>query len=362
MFLLDDLFFQMQTVYNDALNERRWLWRRSRQAISYYDQCSRMKDARHNLPGEMGMLNATSIQQMLRRVDKAYKAFYKGVCGFPRFKGVKRFKSIEYRYGDGCKLNGDMLYIQHVGQIKVRLHRNIPDGAKIKYIIIKRSLGKWHVFLILELPSIDRQPVNRPDVGIDVGLKSLLALSDGTLIDNPRWLRNSLKELRVAQRHISRRKKGGSNWRKSVYEAAKLHEKIANKRHDFWHKTTCKIVDAYGNIAIENLRLAFMIKNNHLSLSAHDAGLSMFRQMIEYKAEDAGTQVIAVNPAHTSQVCSGCGQIVRKSLNVRIHNCSCGLSLDRDVNAARNILALGRSAWALTCPSEESVAQEAPSF
>jgi putative transposase len=161
---------------------------------------------------------------------------------------------------------------------------------------------------------------------------------------------------------VSRRQKGGTNWRRAVKQVAKLHEKVANTRRDFWHKTTRLIVDTYGNIAIEELNLLFMTSNGHLSLSAHDAALGEFRRMLEYKAEEAGTQVVAVNPSNTSQICSGCGQIVRKSLNVRTHNCSCGLSLDRDVNAARNILALGRSAWALTCPVGESVAQEAPPF
>jgi putative transposase len=145
-------------------------------------------------------------------------------------------------------------------------------------------------------------------------------------------------------------------------QVAKLHEKVANTRRDFWHKTTHWLVDIYGNIAIEELNLQFMTRNGHLSLSAHDAALGEFRRLLAYKAEEAGTQVVAVNPANTSQLCSGCGQIVGKGLDVRTHACSCGLSLDRDVNAARNILALGRSAWALTCPAGESVAQEAPPF
>jgi putative transposase len=361
-YLLGDLFFQLQTVYNDALNERRWAWGRSRQSVSYYDQWNRLRDERHALPDEMGMINATSMQQMLRRVDKAYKAFYRRLRGQPRFKNARRFKSVEYRYGDGCKLSDSRLYVQNIGQIKVRLHRDIPDGTKIKHVIIKRSLDKWYVCLMLALPDVKEGPNGRQEVGIDVGLTSLLALSDGTLIDNPRWLRSTLRELRVAQRCMSRRKKGGANWRRAVKRVAKQHEKVANTRRDFWHKTTRWLVDTYGNIAIEELNLMFMTRNGHLSLSAHDAALGEFRRMLEYKAEEAGTQVVAVNPSNTSQICSGCGQIVRKGLQDRTHHCSCGLSLDRDVNAACNILALGRSAWALTCPVGESVAQEAPPF
>jgi putative transposase len=142
-YLLDDLLFQMQTVYNDALNERRWYWTRSRRSVSYVQQWHRLRDERHALSDEMGRLNATSIQQMLRRVDKAYQAFYKGQRGLPRFKGRDRFKSVEYRHGDGCKLKGDgaapalrhRLYIQHVGDIKVCLHRPIPECAQIKQVV-----------------------------------------------------------------------------------------------------------------------------------------------------------------------------------------------------------------------------------
>lgn len=359
--LLSHLFAQMQTVYNDALNERREAWKRSRRSVSYVQQWNRMRDERHALPDEMGMLNATSIQQMLRRVDKAYQSLYKGRAGHPRFKNVKRFKSVEYRPGDGCKLSGDRLYIQHVGQVKVILHRTIPDEAKLKHVVIKRSLGKWYVCLMLELPDVEPVQSDRPDVGIDVGLYHLLVLSDGTIIDNPRWLRSNLAELRVAQRRLSRRKKGGSNWYKAARQVAMLHERVANSRRDFWHKTTRWIVNTYGNIAIEDLSLAFMTHNGNLSLSAHDAALGAFRSMLEYKAESAGTQVMAVKPARTSQLCSGCGSIVVKGLSVRVHHCpNCGLIEDRDVNAACNILALGRSAWALTCPVGESVAQEAP--
>ena len=359
--LLNCLFAQMQTVYNDALNERREAWKRSRRSVSYVQQWNRMRDERHALPDEMGMLNATSIQQMLRRVDKAYQSLYKGRAGHPRFKNTKRFRSVEYRPGNGCKLNADRLYVQHVGQVKVILHRAIPDEATIKHVVIKRSLGKWYACLMLELPDVEPVQSERPDVGIDVGLHHLLALSDGTIIDNPHWLRNNLADLRVAQRRPSRRKKGRSNWKKPIRQVAVLHEHVANTRRDFWHKTTCWIVKTYGNIAIENLPLAFMTRNGNLSLSAHDAALGAFRSMLEYKAESAGTQVTAVRPARTSQLCSDCGSIVVKSLSVRTHICpDCGLVLDRDVNAACNILALGRSAWALTCPVGECVAQEAP--
>lgn len=359
-YMLDELLFQMQTVYNDALNERRWRWQRSRQSVSYFEQWRRMRDERRQAPDEMGRLNATSIQQMLRRLDKSYRAFYKGQRGLPRFKGRNRFKSVEYRYGDGSKLTGDRLYIQHVGPIKVRLHRPLPEGANIKQVVIKRTHGNWEVALMLAVPDPVIPAHPGPAIGVDVGLKSLLALSDGTLIDNPRWLRQSLHDLRVAQRCLSRRQRFGAGWRKAKQRVAKLQAHIANQRRDFWHKLTTRLAQTYSFIAIEDLNLAFMTRNGNLSLSAHDAALGMFRRMLAYKVEKTGTRLVAVNPRHTSQSCSGCGSVVAKGLNVRTHICpDCGLVLDRDVNAAV-ILRLGLSLEARTYPVADCVASEAP--
>jgi putative transposase len=360
--LLDTLLGQMQTVYNDALNERRWAWQRSRKSISLYDQQARFTVERHKFPEETSMLNASSTKWILRRLDKAYQEFYKGRRGLPRFKGRNRFKSVDYTYGDGCKVKGGRLYIQHVGNIKIRLHRPVPGEATIKRAIIKRQIDKWCVCLMLEFPDPEPPESDKPVVGIDVGLHSLLALSNGEIIENPRWLRQSLAKLRVAQRRLARRKKGSNRRRKAAVQVAKLYEHIANQRRDFWHKTTTDLINRFGGFAIEDLNLSFMTRNGSLSLSAHDAALGEFRQMLEYKAESAGIQVTAVNPRNTSQECSGCGVIVRKGLKVRTHHCSdCGLTLDRDVNAALNILMRSDlSVRAITWPVAACVALEVP--
>ena len=360
--ILDDILFQMQTVYNDALNERRWSWSRSRRSVSYFDQWRRMKDERYACPAEMGLLNVTSIQQMLRRLDKSYRAFYQGQRGLPRFKGRNRFKSVEYRHGDGSKVEGDRLYIQHVGHIKIRLHRPLPAEATIKQVVIKRTGNHWDVALMLAVK--DPEPVAHPGpaVGVDVGLKSLLALSDGRLIDNPRWLRQSLAELRIWQRKMSRRKRLSRGWYAARRKVARLHEKIASQRRDFWHKLTHRMANAYGAIVIEELNLSFMLRNKHLSLSAHDAALGMLRPLLAYKVEKTGTLLLVENPHGTSQDCSGCGERVPKDLSVRTHHCpKCGLIIDRDVNAALNLLKrAGLSREALTYPVTDCVASEAP--
>jgi len=231
--------------------------------------------------------------------------------------------------------------------------------------------ARWYVCLMLERSDLPRSHAPRgKQVGIDVGLKTLAALSEGEPIDNPRWLRASLAQLRRMQRHTSRQVKGSHRQRKAYPHLARLHEHVANQRADYLHKAANDLVRAYDLIAIEDLSLGFMNRNRRLSLSSYDAGFGLLRHMLEYKAESAGVQVIAVEAANTSQACSGCGKMVPKGLSVRVHECpDCGLVLDRDVNAARNILALalhsprcsaenplGRSGQALTQAVAPSVA------
>ena len=369
---LDFILWQQRIMYNAALEQRKRVYEETGKGISYAEQWAHFRDERRAKPDTFGLVNATSLQQLLRRVDKAYKAFFRRLKagetpGYPRFKGRNRFHSMEFKHGDGVKLYQNergqtRLRIQNVGEVKVKIHRQLPAGSKIKHVVVKRSLGNWYVALMVEFDAPLLLPPTEEAVGIDMGLKSLLALSDGTLIDNPRWLRVSQKRLRVLNRKLARQKKGGTNWRKTAYQLARLHSKIANQRRDFWHKTTRQLVNQYDLICIENLTLGFMTANRQLALSAHDAALGEFRSLLAYKAEEAGKQVLPVPPQYTSQICSGCGTIVAKSLSVRTHRCSeCGLELDRDVNAARNILTLGLSVCDSTA-ALAGVSQEAPHF
>lgn len=351
---LNDLLEMGRQFYNYALHHRRERWEESRHHVTYSEQAALWRDWRNETPDNNSLrrLNMTAGQQLLRRLDKAYQAFFRRIKagetpGHPRFKGKNRFHSLEYKHGDGCKLftdeqNRTLFYVQNVGEIKVKYHRPLPAGCTIKHVIIKRSLRKWYICLQLELTGAytPQRPVDHP-VGIDMGLLHLLALSDEQTMDNPRWLRQSQADLRVKQRTLSRRKRGSRRRHKAAFQVAKLHDHIANQRRDFWHKETRKLAGKYDLIGIEGLSLQFMTQNGHLAQSAHDAALGQFRQLLAYKAAEAGTQVVAVNPKHTSQVCSGCEMMVPKELKVRTHDCPhCGLTLDRDVNAARNILTL----------------------
>lgn len=348
---LDFLLLQSRLVYNAALEQRMTTYKETGKEIGYEAQWTHFRDLRRQNPDTLGLVNASSLQHLLRRLDKSFAAFFRRLKsgekpGFPRFKSSNRFRSIEFTYRDGCKLrqhpNGRMrFYIQNVGEIRLCYHRAIPDDATIKHVVIKRVNNRWYVCLMIELPDPGaRQSLTGNQVGIDVGLKSLAALSTGELIKNPHRLRESLAKLRRLQRRASRQIKGSNRQRKTYRQIAALHEKVAHQRADYLHKAANRLVSKNDLIAIENLNLRFMNRNRHLSMSSYDAGFRLFRHMLEYKAESAGIQVVAVNPSNTTQLCSGCGSIVPKNVSVRVHVCpDCGLVIDRDVNAARNILA-----------------------
>jgi len=346
--LLERLLEQGREVYNAALAQCKIAYQTTNKHQSALSQWPYFREWRHACRDVV--LNASSVQHILRRVDKAYAGFFRRLKanqtpGHPRFKGESRFNSLEYTYGDGLKLHYDdrydrfVLHVQHVGEIKVKLHRFVPADATIKHAVVKRRPSGWYVCLMLELPEQEAKPNEKPAVGVDMGLLRLLTLSDGTMVDNPRWLRAAQAELRVAQRRLSRRKKGSSRRAMARCIVAKRNEHVANSRRDFWHKVTYQLVHTYGLIALEQLALAFMTRNPHLALSAHDAALGAFQTTLAHKAVNAGSRVVFVNPAYTSQACSGCGEIVEKDLSVRVHVCpACQLELDRDLNAARNIL------------------------
>jgi len=192
-------------------------------------------------------------------------------------------------------------------------------------------------------------PETNREIGIDVGIKSFCVDSDGNVVENPKYLHESEILLRRRQRSLSRKKKGSNRRKKARELVARTHKKVSNQRKDFLHKTVNIYIQNYGTVYIEDLKIKNMVKNRHLSKSISDASWGMFFNIIAYKAEEAGRRVIKVIPNSTSQICSGCGEKVVKSLSTRTHRCPvCGLVLDRDYNAALNIKALGQRVQALT--------------
>jgi putative transposase len=341
-------------IYNDALTERREAWKRCGVSISYHDQVNPLRGIRA-FDEDAAWCSFSSLQQTLRRLRKSFDGFFRRVkagekAGYPRYKGKGWFKSICYVYEDGIRLKEGRLYIHHVGLVRLFQHRPIPQQAKIKMAVLPQvrtfrkrdQLGNWFVILQVETPDPNAAPVGRPAVGIDVGLETFAALSTGERIANPRWFRASQEKLAVLQRRRSRCTRGSRKDRALSRQIGKRHEHTAHQRRDFQHKESAKIVERFGLVAVEDLNVKGLARS-HVSKSIADAGWGSFLEKLSYKAEKAGGQFVAVHPNGTSQYCSGCGGRVEKSLSVRTHACPhCGLTLNRDVNAARNVLALGQ--------------------
>ena len=282
-------------------------------------------------------------------------------CGFPRFKSFDRVKSLNYPQS-GFWLE-KKLKVTPFGEISIKQHRLIK-GA-IKTLSLKREpSGKWFAVFCVEETSPVKATNSGAQVGIDLGLKTLATLSDGTIIKNPRHLKKHEEKLAKLQRVLSMAKRGSKNRRKVKRKVAIEYEKVANTRADFLHKTTTSLVNSYSLIAMETLASQEMAEQN-FGKSINDAGWGMFANMLRYKAESAGCQVVFVNPKNTTQECSRCHEIVKKDLTVRIHDCpSCNLVMDRDLNAAHNILirATAGHAGSNACGDEttvSSVKQEA---
>jgi putative transposase len=341
-----------RTLYNAALEQRILAYRQQRRSLTTYTQSVQLPQLKKELP-EYGGVNSQCLQDVVERLGKAYQAFFRRLkCGekpgFPRFKGAHRYDSFTLKQ-TGWRLESRCLYIRNVGRFKLFLSR--PVEGKIKTVTVRRaSSGKWFVaFSCDEVPEKRLEPCDKA-IGVDVGLNSFFTDSDGNKVANPRYLVESQKLLRRRQRSLSRKKKGSTNREEARTLVAKAHEKVTNQRKDFAHKTALELVRNSGVICIEDLRIKDMT-NKHLNKSISDVAWGMFFNALLFKAEEAGRKVVKVNPRNTSQKCSGCGKLVKKPLSVRIHKCpSCGLVIDRDHNAALNILAAGQAAQALTVP------------
>ncbi len=272
--------------------------------------------------------------------------------------GKNWYDSFTYPDGAGWKLKDGVFTLSKIGTIRFIQHREM-EGT-IKTCTIKREGVHWYAVFTCEVET-EKLPVSYEDVGIDLGITHFAALSDGTFIDNPRHYRKAEKKLVKFQQALSRKKRGSHRRKKAVQQIAMAHRKIRNQRKDVHHKASRKLVNRYQVIVFEDLQAKHMSKapkpkqDEHgkylpngarakagLNKSILDAGWDMFIEMTKAKAASAGRTVLCVNPTYTSQICSGCGAVAKKDLSERWHSCVCGTELDRDTNAAINILALGK--------------------
>jgi putative transposase len=340
---LDEVLWRCRDLYNTALEQRIAAWQRRRVSVSRFDQEAELKDIRAELP-EYAAIHSHVLQDVLARLDKTYQAFFRRVqrgekAGFPRFKGRygNRFHSFTFKeYGNGARLDSGSLVLSKIGRISVHWSRPI-EGAP-KTVTISRETDGWYVSI--SCADVPLQPLlaTGQETGIDLGLESFATLSDGTRILTPGCYRKAERYLAKSQRRVSRRKTGSQRRRKAVAILAKAHQAVRRQRADFHHKTAHQLVRAYDTVYHEDLRVANLVKNHHFAKSISDAGWRQFLTILTFKAASAGKRVVAVDPAFTSQICSGCGVVVQKGLSVRWHLCpECGTGLHRDHNAAKNI-------------------------
>ena len=302
---------------------------------------------------------ATTLQTVADRLDKALKFFgnHRHVrqadgsprVGFPRFKQPNQWHSLQLRqYGNGgdVRVDGRHLVVpKKLGsRIKINLHRPFEGTPKTVYLVM-RADGHWYALLVCETPPVTvvaPTEDTRPAIGIDVGLKSFLTDSNGDTVDNPRFFRTSQTTLRRKQRALSRRQKGSHRRKKAARSVAQTHLKIERQRRDFHFKVAHHYALLYALIVVEHLNIAGMVKHRRLSKSILDAGWAGFLNILHCKAESAGSEVRRIDARYTTQRCSNCGELTPKSLSVRTHICQhCSFVMDRDQNAALNILRAG---------------------
>jgi putative transposase len=229
-----------------------------------------------------------------------------------------------------------------IGRIKIRWSRPIEGTPKI--VTISREADGWYAcFSSADVP-VRPLPATRHETRIDLGLEAFATPAGGTRICSPGWYRKSERTLKTAQRRVTRRTKGSNRRRKAVTLLAKAHQRVRRQGQDFHHETALELVRQFDTIYHEDLQTANMVRNHHLAKSINDAGWAGFLSILAFKAAYAGKQAVAVPPAFTSQMCSGCGALVQKGLSLRWHTCpDCGISLHRDQNAAKNIERAGQA-------------------
>ena len=342
--VLADHLEACRRLYNCLVCDRVQVYENRGESLSLYDQHSKLPFLKTDWP-PLADVHSQVLQNVAVRVDLAFKAFFRRIKqgdtpGFPRYKGEGRYDSITYPQAQGFALKEGRLRLGKIGLVRGCQHRSL-EGTPKTCTVRRTATGKWYAAIVCEVEPTPL-PQSTEATGIDVGLEKFATLSDGQQIANPRFFRQEEQELAQANRKLAAADKGTPERNTPRKVVARVHERIRFKRHDFAHQLARRLVNHYGLIAVEDLTINGMVHNHCLSKSIHDVAWSQFRQVLSYKAEEAGRILVAVNPAYTSQDCSQCGHRLRKALSQRRHDCPCcGLNMDRDENAARNILRLG---------------------
>jgi putative transposase len=356
-------------LYNAALEERRGAWQWERRSITYFAQTAELTELRSDRP-EVLAYGVTVCRGTLKRLDRAFSAFYRRCQqgqkpGFPRFKSVRRFDSVQWEDTQSWSLDAEQrrLCLQGIGHVKVRLHR--PLRGTPKAITVRREGRRWFVSIRCVGVPANPLPETGREVGIDLGVQWAVATSDGQLIAAGRPARRSADRLAVAQRELTSKRRGSGHRARAAARVGAIHRKVANQRKDFAHQLSRSLVNSYDLIVHEDLKITNLVRRpksrkdeesgiylpngakakGGLNRSIHDAGWGRFLSFCTYKAEDAGRQMIGVNPHYTSQRCSSCGHLeaANRCSQAEFRCLACGHRAQADVNAALNILGAGRA-------------------
>jgi len=333
-------------LYNHFLDQRIISWKEEKQSLSRYGQSNTLKALKVSNPF-LKEIHSQVLQNVSGRIDLAFRSFFRRLKtkenpGFPRFQGHERYDSFTFSQS-GFKLTGKFITLSKIGNVKIKLHR--PTEGIIKTCTIKRTpTGKWFVTFSCKIETEPTQKAVNPAIGFDMGLEHFLTTSNGEHIENPRFFKKEKKALAKAQRKLSAQKKASKARTKAKKVVARVHERIINKRHNFAHQLSKKFVDKYNTIYVEDLSINDMKKDNFrcINRSIGDVAWRQFLNLLDFKAACAGGRVVKTNPAFTSQNCSNCGNRQKLKLSDRVYHCPCcDLSLQRDHNAALNIMSLG---------------------
>ena len=345
--LLENTIEQCRIVYNNILAYRKDMWENEHKSLTAFDTIKLLPEMKEEIP-TLRQVYSQILQNVCQRVNFAYQGFFRrvkakdGKAGFPRFKGKYRYDSFTYPQS-GFEINKSKLHLSKIGNITIKQHR--PIEGIIKTCTIRRTAtGKWFACFscILE----DKEPVKDmlPAIGIDMGLERFATLSNVEKIENPHFFKADQKVIAKAQRKLSKCEKGTKERAKARRALAHAYEKVVNRRNNFCHQESRKIVNQFNTIVFEDLSINEMLSDGYRATNRAigDVAWGQFLNFLTYKAEGANKYAIKVNPAYTSQTCSNCGNRHKIELSDRNYHCpSCGFEMDRDLNASINILGLG---------------------
>jgi putative transposase len=336
----------VRLVYNKALQVRTQAWYERQERVGYEQTSSMLTQWKK--AEDLDFLNEVScvpLQQGLRHLQTAFVNFFAGRANYPNFKKKRNGGSAEFTKS-AFKFKDKEIYLAKCSEpLPIRWSRQLPQGCEPTSITVKlHPSGRWHISIRFDDPTVQPLPVTDNTVGIDLGITSLIATSNGDKMANPKHFRKHRKRLKKAQKNLSRKQKGSKNREKARIKVAKIHLKISDSRKDFLHKTTTQLVRENQTIAVESLAVKNMVKNQKLALAISDSGWSELIRQLDYKCRWYGRKLVKIDRWFpSSKRCSCCGQIVDKMpLNIRQWTCpECGINHDRDVNASKNILAAG---------------------